>query len=112
MERKFFDEVLVDNYEGSGAVMRLTYYLLTSPVSEEHCDLLVYGAEIDMHTVFENGASEREKKIIRELFFKKSDAEEFLGMIAENVVTPMGLKHAVEEYVDKKMKIIDLDAVL
>ncbi len=112
LERKFFDEVLIDNYEGNGKVLRLRYYLLISPVGEEFCDILAYGVEIDMHTTLQDGTKEHERKIIRELFFKKSDAKEFLEMISKNVVTPMGLKYAVEEYVEKKMKITDLDTVI
>lgn len=103
MERKFFDEVVIDNYEGNNCKIVLTYYLLTSAVSEEYSDLMVYGVEIDKLTLLAGGKREKERKIIRDLFFKKEEAKKFLSMITENTVTPMGLKYVVNDYIDEKI---------
>ena len=105
MERKFFDEVVVDNYEGNKSTMRLTYYLLTKPLDENFCDLKVYGVEIVKHVIYKTGAQEKERKLIDDLFFEKKEAVNFIYKLAKNTVTPMGLKYVLHDYIEEQIKI-------
>ena len=82
--------------------MLLTYYLITNSVSEEYCDLKVYGVEIDKKCPYEKDS---EKKLITDLFFQKDEAEIFLEKLVDNQVTPMGLKYAVREYIGERLNV-------
>ena len=104
MQRKQFDEIVVDVTEDEPHHIRLTYYLLIDSVREEYCDLKVYGAEIEKEEVFSGGVCKNESKIIKNLFFRHGEAEDFLGMLVRGKVTPMGLMPAVSEYVGKKIR--------
>ena len=105
MNRELIEEVCVDVDNDIPHKMRLTYYLLTDSISDEHCDLKVYGAEIDKENIGQE-CGQREKKIIKDLFFRRSDAEEFLKKISAGTVTPMGLKYAVRDHINEKLKIL------
>ena len=94
MERELFNEILVNTDCDTPQSMQLKYYLLSENIGDENYDLKIYGAEIDKHF---DGKSE--KKIIRDLFFKKGEAIEFLKKISDASVTPMGLKYAVHEHI-------------
>ncbi len=94
MEKEFYNEIYVDTESDTPEKMQLTYYLLSENISDEHCDLKIYGAEIDK-TI----GGKTEKKIMRDLFFRRSDAEEFMRKISSGTVTPMGLKYAVQEHI-------------
>ena len=104
LQRKLFDEIEIDFTEDEPHRMKLTYYLLTDSVREEYCDLKVYGAEIDKEDVFSGGICENESKIIKNLFFRLSEAEDFLEKLVVAKVTPMGLMSAVSEHVSEKIK--------
>ena len=101
MKKEFFDEVIVATDEISREI-RLTYYLLSGAVSREYCDLEVYGVEIDKE-VISGGKTGKEKKQIKNLFFKRSEAVHFLEKICRNKVTPMELKYVIKEYIDDQI---------
>lgn len=104
MKKEFFNEVIVATDEISHEI-RLTYYLLTGAVSREYCDLKVYGVEIDKEIISDEKAG-KEKKQIKNLFFKRSEAIEFLDKICRNRVTPMELKYVIKEYIDDQIDAI------
>jgi len=105
-KREKYREILVGTDDDVPKNMRLTYYLLTDNVREEYCDLKVYGAEIDKENVFDGEESENESKTIKNLFFRKQEAESFLDKLARNQVTPMGLKSAVTEHIGEQIKLL------
>ena len=104
MQRKLFDEVEIDFTGDKPHLMKLTYYLLTDSVREEYCDLKVYGAEIDKEDIYSGGVCENESKIIKNLFFRLSEAEDFLEKLVRLRVTPMGLMSAVSEHISEKIR--------
>ena len=104
MKREFFDEIIIDMAEDTPHQMKLTYYMLVDSVREEYCDLKVYGAEIDKEDIFSGGVRENESKIIKNLFFRHSEAEAFLKKLVRAKVTPMGLMPAVSEHIGERIK--------
>lgn len=110
MKKELFREVTVENGEGHDG-MKLTYYLLTDSVSEEYCDLKVYGVEIDKEEKKINGNAFVEKKIIKDLFFDKNEAVDFLRGICEKKVIPMQLKYIINDYIGKKVQFYNTEKV-
>lgn len=108
MKKEFFSEILVKD---GNCRQDLTYYILTDSVSEEYCDLIVYGVEIDRETTYIDGKTERDKKIITDLFFVKEEAEEFLRKISDNRVTPTRLKYAVRDYIGEQLQSKNVKSV-
>ena len=104
MKRNFFDEITVEIKEDEPHQMKLTYYMLIDSVREEYCDLKVYGVEIDKEDVFSGGVCENESKIIKNLFFRHSEADAFLKKIVHARVTPIGLMSAVSEHIGERIK--------
>lgn len=104
MKREFFDEITVDIKDDEPRRIKLTYYMLTDCVREEYCDLKVYGVEIDKEEIFSGGICENESKIIKNLFFRNSEATEFLAKLVNAEVTPMGLMSAVSEHIGEKIR--------
>ncbi len=102
--RELFKSISVTG--DSGVLDKLTYYLLTDSVSEEFCDLKVYGVEIDKVS-----EKKSEKKIIPDLFFDKSEAEEFLRKISDNKVTPTQLKYEVSRCIDERLQAQSIKSV-
>lgn len=102
MKKEFFNRI--EKVEQDGSRQFLAYYLLTGWVSEEYCDLVVYGAEIDREITYADGKRERDKKVIPDLFFVRDEAQEFLQKIFDNEVTPTELKYAIREYIGEKLK--------
>lgn len=111
MKKELFKEVYVGKREDSHIDVTLTYYLLTDSVSEEYCDLKVYGVEIDKEEKKMNSTALVEKKIIKDLFFKKRDAVDFLREICENKVMPMELKYAIDDYIGDKVQFYNTEKV-
>ncbi|MBR4172926.1 MAG: hypothetical protein IKR46_00980 [Clostridia bacterium] len=100
MLRELFDEIIID---AEKTRIKLTYYMITDSVREEYCDLKVYGAEIDKEEFFSENVCERESKMIKNLFFRKAEAEEFLKKLSSGSVTPMGLMSAVTEHINEQI---------
>ena len=104
MKKKFFDEITAQIEGDTPHQMKLTYYMLIDSIREEYCDLKVYGVEIYKEDIFSGGVCETESKIIKNLFFRHSEAEEFLKKLVRARVTPMGLMPAVSEHIGEKIK--------
>ena len=87
--------------------MNLSYYITSTKVSEEYCDLKVYGVQINKEAHYPGGEREIEKKRIGDLFFNKEECSEFVSRLLDNEVTPMGLKYAIREYIGEKIHVLD-----
>ena len=111
MKKELFEEVCIKAEGEPMYDVQLTYYLLTDSVSEEYCDLKVYGVEIDKVGKKKNGVRDCEKKIISDLFFKRNEAEEFIQRIAANAVTPRGLKYVVNEYIGERIQLCNQEVM-
>lgn len=105
MDKKLIDEVYINADDDQDCKLHLTYYMLTDNISEEYCDLMVYGAEIDKECFYKDGSHGHETKSMRELFFRHDEAESFIKLIARNSVTPMGLKYAVRDHISDRLKL-------
>lgn len=99
MKKELFDELLIDDEELPQKI-KLTYYMITDSVREEYCDLKVYGVEIAKE---ELASGKKESKIIKNLFFRHSEAEDFLKKLVRCSVTPMGLMPAVSEHINEQI---------
>ena len=111
MKKELFGEICIENEENVPCRVKLTYYLLTDSVSEEYCDLKVYGVEIDKEEKARNGLGFREKKIVKDLFFKREEAVAFLQKIYENKVLPMGLKCVINDYIGERIQLYNAEKV-
>ena len=107
MKKEFFDNVTVRVEDDVPYDMKLTYYLLTDAVSEEYCDLNVYGVEIEKEVTSGRHAG-IERKMIKDLFFKKCEAIKFLTKITENSVTPTELKYVIKDYVCQQINVLSV----
>lgn len=103
MQKELFDEIMIDTEEERSHKIKLTYYMLTDSVREEYCDLKVYGAQISKEDIFDGEICKKESKIIKNLFFRHSEAEEFLEKLVRQSVTPMGLMPAVSEHISEQI---------
>ena len=103
MQKELFDELLINTDDEVPHKIKLTYYMITDCVREEYCDLKVYGAEIEKEEIFEDGKSKYESKIIKNLFFRHSEAENFMKKLKDGGVTPMGLMSAVSEHINDQI---------
>ena len=104
MRKEYFDRVTVQVEDEQAHEMTLTYYLLTSNVKEDCGDFCVYGVEVQKESTNNSPINGAERKVIRDLFFKKSEAIEFLRLISKGCVTPIGLKYVVKDYVYDKIQ--------
>ena len=98
MEKEYFGETTVRTDDEEN--IRLTYHLLKSTVTDGVAGLKVYGVEIVKEHL--GGKHGKEAKLVRELFIRKSEAEEFLAKLKRNKVTPMGLKYVISDYFYEK----------
>ena len=103
MQRELFDEIIVKTEDEIPHRIKLTYYMITDSVREEYCDLKVYGAQIDKEEISPDGACEHDSKVIKNLFFRHSEAEDFLRKLARGSVTPIGLMPAVSEHIKEQI---------
>lgn len=109
MEKEFFNriEIMKDTPNG----MTLTYYLLESNISEEYCDLKMYGVLVEKEVMGKNGRIMREKKSIPDLFFTKAEAGGFLERIYKERIMPIDLKYAVKPYVKERIECKNMESV-
>ena len=110
LQKEFYGQSFVDITEESQYTMKLTYFLLIDNVREKYCDLKVYGAEIDRENIYPNGKRRRECKIIRDLFFKRTEAEDFVKCLYNNLVTPIGFKNVLSDYIDEKISLLSYES--
>jgi len=109
LKQEFFNriEIMKDTPHN----ITLTYYLLESNISEEYCDLKIYGVLVEKESTTKNGRKVRERKSIPDLFFTKGDAKQFLERIYEQRIMPIDLKYAVKPYVEEQMGIRNVESV-
>ena len=105
MKKELFDELTVRVEDDLPYDMHLTYYLLTGEVSKEYCDLEVYGVEIEKEVVA-SGKPVKERKLIKDLFFKKCEAINFLEKLSRNQVTPIELKYVIKDYICEQINVL------
>ncbi len=106
MSRELIKEICIEKGEDLPYKMKLSYYMLTDRVREEYCDLKVYGAEIEKTGFMDDGKIIHEKKVIKNLFFKRCEAEDFMSKLINGVVTPVGLKYAVQEHIGEQIRLL------
>ncbi len=111
MKKELFGEICMGNEKDVPCRIKLTYYLLTDSVSEEYCDLKVYGVEIDKEEKERNGLWFKEKKIVKDLFFKREEAVTFLQKIYESKVVPMGLRYVINDYIGEQIQLCNTEKV-
>ena len=109
MEKEFFKriEILKDTKNR----ITLTYYLLEGNISEEYCDLKIYGVLVEKEVMSKSGRIMREKKSIPDLFFTKGETKMFLERISKEKVMPIDLKYAVKPYVDEQIRLKTVESV-
>lgn len=109
LDKEFFKriEILKDTPNR----ITLTYYLLEGNISEEYCDLKIYGVLVEKEVMSKSGRIMREQKSIPDLFFTKSEAKMFLERISKEKVMPIDLKCAVKPYVDEQIRLKSVESV-
>lgn len=105
MEEILYDRKTVEVDDERYCKMVLSYYLIEEEIAVEYCELKSYGVEVRKTAHFADEHTEKECKRISNLFFNRSEAEQFLEKIARNKVTPIGLKDVVEDYAGKQVQI-------
>ncbi len=108
MVKEFYKEA---EYKEEEDTVKLTYYLLTDSISEEFCDLKVYGIEIEKMVSRERIRAWHERKIIPDLFFDKEEAKFFLDDITQKRIEPIELKNCVQEYIGKHLQTQTVESV-
>ena len=89
----------------------LTYYLLEGNISEEYCDLKIYGVLVEKEVMSKSGRIMREKKSIPDLFFTKGEAKMFLERISKEKIMPIDLKCTIKPYVDEQIRLKSVESV-
>lgn len=89
----------------SGYDVNLEYYIVTEPLCSDYSDLLRYGVKINMLLTSPDGRITEESKEIRDIFYRKNDAEEFVNLLVKNKVTPTHFREVVEDYITSKLKV-------
>lgn len=84
--------------------LTLKYYIVSEPFYAEYSDLLRYGVKIKLIAEFEDGTFEEESKEIRDIFYRKQDAEKFVEMLSKNSVTPTHLQDIVQDYIQDTLR--------
>lgn len=85
--------------------MTLEYYMISEPLCEEYSDLMRYGIKIVKTAVYKDGTVNTEQKEIRDIFYRKQEAQEFIKMLIANKVTPTGFLDVVEEYIASRLLV-------
>ena len=109
LEKEFFKRIEI--LKDTPRRITLTYYLLEGNISEEYCDLKIYGALVEKEVMSKSGRIMREKKSIPDLFFTKGEAKMFLERISKEKVMPIDLKCAVKPYVDEQIRLKSVESV-
>ena len=109
MEKEFFNRIEI--MKDTPNSITLTYYLLESNISEEYCDLKIYGVLVEKISKSKSGRKIRERKSIPDLFFTKRDARKFLERIYEQKIAPIDLKYAIKPYIEERMGVRNVESV-
>ena len=81
----------------------LDYYIVPESISASYCDLKCYGIKIEKTVLFEGGGKIKEMQQIYNVFYRKSDADEFAELAAQNRVEPSGLRLFMEKYITESL---------
>ena len=92
-------------------MITLKYYLLEDNISEEYCDLKIYGVLVEKEVVSKKGRIMSEKKSIPDLFFTKGETRMFLERISDERITPIHLKYAVKPYIKEQIGMKSVEGV-
>lgn len=109
MNQEFFDSIEI--MKDTPTRINLKYYLLEDNISEEYCDLKIYGVLVEKESISKSGSIVREKKSIPDLFFTKGEAKLFLERIYKQRVMPIDLKFAVKPYIEEQIGIKSVESV-
>lgn len=109
MEKEFFKRIEI--LKDTPGRITLTYYLLESNISEEYCDLKIYGVLVEKESASKHGQIMKEAKSIPNLFFTKREARMFLERICKDRVMPIDLKYTVKPYVDEQILTKNVESV-
>lgn len=96
MENKIFcNRIKIDGdiYE------ELKYYIIVENISETYCDLKCYGIRIEKESVCSGGGKIIDIKQINNIFYKLSDAQNFMKEITELKTEPSKLMLSIEKYI-------------
>lgn len=94
------NEILYERIKLNGRVsVTLDYYIIPENISADYCDLKCYGIKIEKTSVYEGRGKTVESKQINNVFYKLSDAEEFMVYISNKLTEPGGLRDTVEKYI-------------
>ena len=85
--------------------LKLEYYITSEPLCADYSDLMRYGIKINMILHHFDNTTTEESKEIRDIFYRKHDAEEFTEILMRNKVTPTHFREVVEDYVTSKLKV-------
>lgn len=106
MQTKTLYERKIENISGTSQCSSvLEYYIVERSIGEGYCELKSYGIKIIKQSIYEGGGKSEESKMINDIFFDYNDAQRFALMLAENMVTPSGLKNVIDDYVEKTIKM-------
>lgn len=109
MKKEFFNKIeIMKDTPGS---ITLTYYLLEGNISEEYCDLKIYGVMVEKEVISKTGRVMREKKSIPDLFFTKREAKVFLEKIYQQRIMPIDLKYTIKPYVEEQIGVKNVESV-
>lgn len=94
------NEILYERIRKDGHTsVLLDYYIIPENISADYCDLKCYGIKIEKTSVYEGGGKTVESKQINNVFYRLSDAEDFMKHIKEKETEPCILRETVEKYV-------------
>ena len=109
MNKELFDRI--ELLKDTPSSITLTYYLLEGNISEEYCDLKIYGVLVEKDVVSKNGRIMKETKSIPDLFFTKAEAKSFLERICGERIMPIDLKYEVKPYIEEKIRLKNVEGV-
>lgn len=91
--------------EADGALMCLEYYIISDFVSKDYSDIVNYGVKIRQINSAPGGSKTIDIKQINNIFYRESDAKEFMRFIIQNAVTPLILNEVVEDYIAEYVSV-------
>ena len=75
----------------------LYYFTQEGRKESEDKENVRYGVGIDMYTQMPEERTLRERKIVEDIFSKKSDAEKFIDVLCRGYVTPATLEDIISD---------------
>ena len=77
----------------------LYYFTYENPTAGKIGEEIRYGVGIDMYTQLPEERTLKERKIVQDIFSKKSDAEKFIDVLCRGYVTPATLEDIINDNV-------------